>query len=258
MDTNQEKMLEKVRKLLALAEDRAATPAEAEAFSAKAEQLMIDYAIDNAMLAESDPVKADKIIHRSMRLVQPHLKVKAGMLYEIGKCLSVGVAYEITDRNDGQGIYCVMGLIGYEVDVEWVEVLFTSLELQRINALAKSVKNKSQYESGRAFTASFNHAFRTAVINRLKMSRQASVARRDDETTAVPGDVSLKKTSTALVLIAREERVNEEYRARFPYAREKTTTYRYNSASGYRAGNAAGDNAQIARGSVGGARRALQ
>ena len=61
-------ILSKVRKLLALAEDPAATEHEAELYTAKATQLIADYGIDRALLAcadpASDPVR-DRLVNRS-------------------------------------------------------------------------------------------------------------------------------------------------------------------------------------------------
>jgi len=48
-------LLERVRKLLAKAEDDSVTPAEAEALTAKAAELMARYGIDRALLAAARP-----------------------------------------------------------------------------------------------------------------------------------------------------------------------------------------------------------
>ena len=53
--TDDHPILAKVRKLLALAEDPAATTHEAETYTAKAAQLIADYGIDQALLAAADP-----------------------------------------------------------------------------------------------------------------------------------------------------------------------------------------------------------
>jgi cytosine/adenosine deaminase-related metal-dependent hydrolase len=49
--TSDNPLLERVRKLLAKAEAQGATPAEAEALTAKAAELMARYGIDRALLA---------------------------------------------------------------------------------------------------------------------------------------------------------------------------------------------------------------
>ena len=50
-----DKLLDRVRKLLAKAEDASVTPPEAEALTAKAAELMAKYGIDRALLAAARP-----------------------------------------------------------------------------------------------------------------------------------------------------------------------------------------------------------
>jgi len=50
-----DKLLDRVRKLLAKAEDESCTPPEAEALTAKAAELMAKYGIDRALLAAVRP-----------------------------------------------------------------------------------------------------------------------------------------------------------------------------------------------------------
>ena len=50
-----DKLLDRVRKLLAKAEDESVTPPEAQALTAKAAELMARYGIDRAMLAAARP-----------------------------------------------------------------------------------------------------------------------------------------------------------------------------------------------------------
>jgi len=50
-----ERLLDRVRKLLAQAEDDSVTPAEAQAFTGKAAELMAKYGIDRALLAADRP-----------------------------------------------------------------------------------------------------------------------------------------------------------------------------------------------------------
>ncbi|MEV4705532.1 DUF2786 domain-containing protein [Actinoplanes sp. NPDC049316] len=50
-----DRLLERVRKLLAKAESPACTPAEAEAFTAEAAELIAKYGVDQALLAGAGP-----------------------------------------------------------------------------------------------------------------------------------------------------------------------------------------------------------
>ena len=72
-------ILSKVRKLLAKAEDPACTPAEAEAFTAKAAELIAKYGVDRALLAARDPA-TDPVGDRVIELYPPYALDKAGLL----------------------------------------------------------------------------------------------------------------------------------------------------------------------------------
>lgn len=256
-----ETILERVRKLLAKAEDRAATPAEAEAFSLKAEELMAKHSIDMAMIA--DIRLQDKVVMRTIDLFTPHLDHQASLLYNVAKALGVKGAY-VSQRHlnpdwDGtaSGKYvATLGLIGFETDVEWVETLFTSLAMQRVNALTAALREKNRSsvdwkrnENGRTFAKAFNFGFCKTVVARLNATRKTAV---DTAQAAMPSG-----TSVALVLVSRDEQVEKEYRVHFPFAKERHTSVKLASRNGLSAGQAAGSAANIARGSVGGAGRAL-
>ena len=84
-------ILAKVRKLLALAEDPAATTHEAETYTAKATQLIADYGIDRALLAAADPTR-DPIGDRVVVLDAPYAADKADLLATVAtslRCASV-------------------------------------------------------------------------------------------------------------------------------------------------------------------------
>jgi hypothetical protein len=71
--------LERVRKLLAQAEDSGVTAAEAEAFNAKAAELIARHGIDAALLAANGRTR-DEIGHRVIPMHNPHARDKAHLL----------------------------------------------------------------------------------------------------------------------------------------------------------------------------------
>src|SRR5262249_31837858 len=72
-------LLDRVRKLLAKAEEEGATPAEAEALTAKAAELMARYGIDRARLGALHP-ETDRPADRIFDLDNPWAGVKAHLL----------------------------------------------------------------------------------------------------------------------------------------------------------------------------------
>jgi hypothetical protein len=79
-------ILAKVRKILAKAEDPAATVHEAEVYTAKAAELIATYGIDRALLAEADPA-GDVVGDRVVVLDAPYALDKAALLAEVAQAL---------------------------------------------------------------------------------------------------------------------------------------------------------------------------
>jgi hypothetical protein len=72
-------LLQRVRKLLAKAEAAGVTPAEAEALTAEAAELMARYGIDRALLAAAKP-ETDQPGDRVVDIPNPWARVQAHML----------------------------------------------------------------------------------------------------------------------------------------------------------------------------------
>lgn len=129
----EEKTLERVRRLLAQAEDQAGTP-EGDAFSAKAEELMIRYGIEQAVLDNADGTSKGEVASRRIFCRAPYAKQKAGLVctiahYNQGKAV---IHEPLGGWSKGGAVYAY----GFERDLETIEFLFTSLALQATSALA--------------------------------------------------------------------------------------------------------------------------
>ena len=72
-------LLERVRKLLAQAEDPGVTAQEAEAFNAKAAELIARHGIDAALLAATGRTR-DEVGHRAIVVDNPYARDKAHLL----------------------------------------------------------------------------------------------------------------------------------------------------------------------------------
>jgi hypothetical protein len=231
---------DKVRKLLTQAEDRAATPEEAQAFTMKAQELMTKYAIDAAMIA--DPAKASDMVDRGWTINGPYASHKVSLVNAIAR------------TNDCRAVYTSLpggrrriDVVGYAADVEWVEVLFRSLETQLTVALAAAMRSRSSAVHGRTYAVGFVEGFIGEINGRLRVARQHVV---DSQPTA-------SGPSVALVLVNKKRRVDDEFQVRHPHTTTVRTQTRLASWSGYEPGRAAGRQASIARGAFGGSKRSL-
>ena len=246
-------LADKVRKLLAKAEDPATTPEEAEAFTAKAQQMMTKYAIDLAMVA--DPATADRLLERDWVVEGPYATHKVSIINAVARANDCRVLY--ADLSRGRKRIYVVGFAG---DVDWVETLTRSLEVQLAAALAAAVGAKPAGVHGRTFSVAFVQGFAVEISNRLHRARQAAVAEADAARRAAADQALAAEPaapSAALVLVAKAERVEEEFAVRHPSTRTVHRQIRLLSWSGYGPGRAAGRRASLARGSVEGSRRRL-
>ncbi|MFD6636743.1 DUF2786 domain-containing protein [Micromonospora chalcea] len=238
-----DKMLEKIRKMLALAEDPAATPAEAEAFTAKATDLMAQYGIERAMLAASDPtldVIGDKIV-----VIEGNYALdKQRLLDSVAQALGAKCVLR-TRYPNGKRQYQVH-IFAYGSDLERIEMLFTSLLVQVANGLAQA--QAPYWENPTTFRKSWIDGFRIAIYHRLREAEER--AKKQAEESAKPGGPSV-----ALVLVDRAQLVkakrDQEY-GKLSKSRQRTL-----NGSGVRAGYQAGQRADLGGTRVGGGRRSL-
>jgi len=220
-------MLERVRKLLAKAEDPACPPAEAAALNDKAAELIAKYGVDRALLAAASP-EVDPVGDRVVRLEAPYALDKAGLLATVAFALRCrSVRRKQWDR--GAYAYC-MHLFGCESDLERTELLFTSLLVQASYGLAAAPV--PPWEAVATFRRSWLAGFTQAVEQRL------TAAERRASADAEPGGPSM-----ALVLADRTDRVARRLAEVYP--RLGTAARRRLMGSGGRDGYVAGQRADL-------------
>jgi hypothetical protein len=244
-----EEMADKVRKLLTQAEDPAATPEEAQTFTMKAQQLMTKYAIDLAMI--SDAADAHELVERGWDVPGPYASHKVTLINSVARANDCRVLY--SDLGGGRKHVQV---IGFPDDVEWVEVLSRSLDLQMASALLTARRDQPAGVHGRTFSVAFVQGFIAEVTRRLQDARRRAV--RDASAAAGgsgDGGGGSSGPSVALVLAGKQARVEEEFTVRHPRTRTVYQQVRLRSWSGYNPGRVAGRQASLARDSLNGRRR---
>lgn len=225
--------LDTIRKLLARAE-RAATPAEAEACTAKALELAARHGVDTALLAArggSGPAGADGIGGTRIAVGDPY---SAGRARLLGWIASASGCRAVLHTARGGRVTAVT-VFGHASDRARVELLHTSLLLQALDRLVR-VRPPDPRESVAAYRRSWLHGFAVEVHRRLVAAE--SRAASSSPATAPAGGPSL-----ALVLADRSARVQRAYEAAFPgLGRARRSVL---SGSGHAAGTAAGERAHL-------------
>ena len=216
----QSRMLTRIRALLAKAE-ATGFPEEAEALSAKAQELMARHSIDEALLATRDHAAKDAPGACRIGVEPPYEQAKAVLLDAVATANHCRAVW-----NEPFGFSTV---VGFEADLEAVELLYTSLLVQAQTAMTKA--EAAQRAGGRKRTKTFRQSFLAAYAHR--MGTHLSAAAR----TQVTQDL-------LPVLASREVAVTDRLDRMFP----ETTTTRLRGVSdeaGWVEGAQAADRAQV-------------
>ncbi len=222
------RLLDRVRKLLAKAEDESVTPPEAQALTAKAAELMAKYGIDRALLAADRP-ETDRPSSRMLDIDNPWARVKAHLLCGLGSALRCQCIL-LSTTNPGIRVH----VFGYASDIERTDVLYTSVLIQMWHGLA-GAQVPAWSRSPRAWRRSWLLGFATAVISRVRAAEYAAACQATDPAAS-------SGSRTALVLADRAQVIRREAERAYPLTRTARVTY---SGTGYRDGYAEGQRADI-------------
>ncbi|MFJ2776064.1 MULTISPECIES: DUF2786 domain-containing protein [unclassified Kitasatospora] len=231
------RMLSRIRALLAKAESTE-YPEEAEALTAKAQQLIAQHSIDEALLA----VSADRDAPASLRIGvdNPYESPKAMLLDAVAAANRCRVVWA---KEFG---FCT--IIGFDGDLDGVELLYTSLLVQATAAMNRS--GARQHLDGASRTKAFRQSFLVAYAARI---RERLTAATEQATSAAAAGRHLREDGTEEQLVpderllpalaARSEAVDQEVGRMFP--KLVSQRVRVSDGEGWAAGRAAADRAAL-------------
>lgn len=220
------KVLAKVRALLAKAESTEFVE-EADAFFAKAQELMSRYSLERAALNALDDRGGQAAVSTSGRRVwldNPYLRPKSVLVNAVAQA------------NRCRAVYTDLGfltVVGEDTDTEIVEVLSTSLLVQAGKAMLAAGSHVDW--RGQSRTKSFRQSFLLSYAQRIGERLREAAAHAESAVTESLGDGRLLP-----VLAARERAVEQHFHDMFPRVRISRTVAASNSA-GWTAGRAAAD-----------------
>jgi hypothetical protein len=223
-----DRLLDRVRKLLVKAEGEGVTPAEAQALTAKAAELMAKYGIDRALLAADRP-ETDRPANRLLDIDNPWAREKAHLLCGLASALRCQCIL-IASSRPGSRVH----VFGYNSDIDRTDMLYTSVLIQMWHGLA-GAEVPAWSSSPRAWRRSWLLGFATAVVARVRTAEHGAVL-------AATGDGGQAAERTALVLADRSGVIRRQVEQAYPVTRKARVTY---SGNGYRDGYAQGQRADI-------------
>jgi hypothetical protein len=235
------KQLDRVRRLLAIAEDPATSPEAAEVHTAKAMELLAKYGIDAARLHDSGD-RPDTVEGRRIDLPGPYTLEKVYLYNAVAGPLRCKLI-ETTSRHDN-GLRRIH-LFGYTADLDRAHMLYTSLLHQQAIALI-AAPGPARGESKAAFKRSLCNAFAATVRERL-----IAIELRARKTHPTPAG----GRGTDLVLADRNRVVAAEFKSAYPDTR--SSGRRHLSGTGRDAGRAAGQRADLGGSRLASGRRAI-
>lgn len=217
--------LDKARKLMAKAEGTD-NEQEADLFFNAAIELLAKYGLDQALLdAKADT--QEKPGKRIFRFYGAHKADQRGLWTVVAKynrCVAIQSSEKIGGRYEQ-----VMVLVGFEADIDIVEMIYTSLKLQVDQRLAR-IRSYNAARTRSARTRYFA-GFTLAIRDRL----EAAQAQAKAEVAKQPG--------TDLVLRDRSLAVQHEFKNLFPNTRNLSR--RVSMDSHYESGYSHGQRANL-------------
>lgn len=221
-----QRILDRVRALLAKAESTT-FPEEAEAYSAKAQELMARHSIDHALLAAGASAR-DEPAGRRLGVDNPYEHPKALLL----ECVaSANRCRSVWDKQ-----YGFSTVMGFPNDLDAVELLYTSLLVQATTAMLHEGSRRDH--AGRSRTRAFRQSFLTAYATRIGQRLRTATDEATREAAA-----GTDRADLLPVLAAREHEVDEAVEQMFPGIVAQRV--RATDLEGWASGMAAADRASL-------------
>jgi hypothetical protein len=237
-----ERLLSKIRALLAKAESTEFAE-EAEALSARAQELMAKYSIDHALLA-AEAGRKEEPGGRRIAVDNPYEAPKASLLQTVAQANRCRVVWS---RKLG-----LITVIGFPADLDAVELLFTSLLVQANSAMLRAGAKRDAL--GRSRTRAFRQSF--LVSYAIRIGERLSEAADHAEQQAVAEQAAAEQAAASAgrggggkdlvpFLAARHQAVDDAVDAMFGDTLTRSRSIRATDAEGWQSGRAAADMASL-------------
>ena len=245
-DNDKEKWEDKLRALMAKAEDPATTEAERDTIVSRVTYLMAKFGIEEAMLRSQD-AEPEVVTNIKVRIDNPYYDQRMRLLDNIGRAF--GCKSIILERPERGGQkHAVLRMFGHSGDLQRSYLLFGSLIIQMFSGIAAANVNKPANVHGRTFNSSFVTGYVDTVLERVKTAYKQA---KDEVRESTTGN------GMELVLVNRLEAVKNAFKTEYPSTVRSGYSFNRRSSEGFSAGQSAGRRADIGQTGVAGGRIAI-
>lgn len=236
---------DRIAKLLRKAEDPKIPQAEAESFLAKAQELMVTYAIDQRLIDAARGAKSDEQIVREQILYHSQY---SRALFDIGWKIAINCDCKVIVERGKDLMRTTMHIVGFESDVERVKTLNSSIQIQAMVSLTrwwndqddKPTNARERFKARRTFLFSYadglNARMRLANKSAREEAAKLEALRR--------GNMDSARDSVALVVRTRQDLLEDHFNG-IPTRASKTLRYNSGGNGASSAGYAAGQTANL-------------
>lgn len=231
-------IITRIEALLAKAESTGYGP-EADAYLAKAQELMVKHSIDSAMLrSQDDKAKASEVILVEIRTAARNSKSGPRLL-----SLLTVIARHNFCRTFRKGSSGLCAIVGFPEDIERVRTLYALISMQMQTEATRQMRLQPSGQGGHKFRMGFYDGYCIAVSARLEQAAASANAAAKEE----------YGQAGALVLRDKKALVNQHESLQNLQSQRVSA----GSWSGINAGRDAGFRADIGNTRVGGQRTGL-
>lgn len=220
---------------------------ERDAYMAKANELLVKWGIDDAMLASANASSTDQVVTVTVKLEGIYQSAWLRLASYTASAVRVVKTFKRSYKH-----YVEVTFVGYASDVARVELLFTSLQVQAARALGTwwSADISLQFHwSGRKLTAQERYVERRAFLLGFSDAAHDKLALRHREAVTETGP------GTELAIVDRASLVQQWMNEKFNLTTGRRTSLR--TGVSFYDGAAAGRNADVGDKRVGPVRPAI-
>lgn len=171
---DEERLMERVRRLLAMANDPAASDNEQQLALERAQKLMDEHAIDQWRLEQEDPERRSEITVRKIRLdtspVNRYMGELCGMVARANRCRCIRVHAQ---RGNGRHVLVELRIVGVESDINATEMLWTAMETSRAVMWRVRARQTRNAKENAAWRNGYYQGYQDEIGSRFLRLRRA-------------------------------------------------------------------------------------